>query len=291
MTALESALEYARQGMARDPDPPGSKRPALTRWTEQATTDSATIKEWWDGHDDYGVGIATGPTSGFWVLDVDDFDSFRDLEQRYEMLPDTRTSITGSGGFHFLFRWPTDGRDIRNDAGRRLGPASTCGATADRSSLRRRSTRNGNTYQWDAGLGDDIAEAPEWLLELVCAEPATETTERTVAAPTDRPGDRWAASTTWGELLERDGWQLHHVDRDGEHHWTCPARSCGTGHRPRRATRALMSSRCSRPRCGPPGSTRSRPTRSSATWRRPGSTATIPPQLRLSPPRVELPKR
>ena len=88
---------------------------------------------------------------------------------------------------------------------------------------------NGNTYQWDAGLGDDIAEAPEWLLELVCAEPATETTERTVAAPTDRPGDRWAASTTWGELLERDGWQLHHVDRDGEHHWTRPGKELRDG--------------------------------------------------------------
>ncbi len=82
MTTLEDALDYARQGWRVIPILPGSKLPALTRWTEQATTDSATIKEWWDGHDDYGVGIATGPTSGFWVLDVDDFDSFRDLEQR-----------------------------------------------------------------------------------------------------------------------------------------------------------------------------------------------------------------
>ncbi len=229
MTTLEDALDYARQGWRVIPILPGSKRPALTRWTEQATTDSATIKEWWDGHDDYGVGIATGPTSGFWVLDVDDFDSFRDLEQRYEMLPDTRTSITGSGGFHFLFRWPTDGRDIRNDAGRRLGPGLDVRGDGGQIVAPPSIHPNGNTYQWDAGLGDDIAEAPEWLLELVCAEPTTETTERTVAAPTDRPGDRWAASTTWGELLERDGWQLHHVDRDGEHHWTRPGKELRDG--------------------------------------------------------------
>ena len=45
MTALESALEYANQGWRVIPILPGSKRPALTRWTEQATTDTATIKE------------------------------------------------------------------------------------------------------------------------------------------------------------------------------------------------------------------------------------------------------
>lgn len=229
MTTLEAALDYARQGWRVIPILPGSKRPALTRWTEQATTDATAIKEWWDGHDDYGVGIATGPTSGFWVLDVDDFDSFRDLEQRYEMLPDTRTSITGSGGFHFLFRWPADGRDIRNDAGRRLGPGLDVRGDGGQIVAPPSVHPNGTVYQWDAGLGDDIAEAPEWLLELVCAEPATETIERTAVAATDRPGDRWAASTTWGELLERDGWQLHHVDRDGEHHWTRPGKELRDG--------------------------------------------------------------
>ena len=229
MTTLEAALDYARQGWRVIPILPGSKRPALTRWTEQATTDATAIKEWWDGHDDYGVGIATGPASKFWVLDVDDFDSFRDLEQRYEMLPDTRTSITGSGGFHFLFRWPADGRDIRNDAGRRLGPGLDVRGDGGQIVAPPSVHPNGTVYQWDAGLGDDIAEAPEWLLELVCAEPATETIERTAVAATDRPGDRWAASTTWGELLERDGWQLHHVDRDGEHHWTRPGKELRDG--------------------------------------------------------------
>ena len=40
MTTLEDALDYARQGWRVIPILPGSKRPALTRWTEQATTDS-----------------------------------------------------------------------------------------------------------------------------------------------------------------------------------------------------------------------------------------------------------
>ena len=202
----------------------GSKRPAITRWTEQATTDPTTIKEWWDGHDDYGVGIATGETSGFWVLDVDDFDSLRDLEQRYEMLPDTRTSITGSGGYHFLFRWPDDGRDVRNDAGTRLGPGLDIRGNGGQIVAPPSIHPSGTEYQWDAGLGDDIATAPDWLLDLVCTGTEPPPVERPVVAATDRPGDLWATATTWGDILTRDGWQLHHVDRSGEHHWTRPGK-------------------------------------------------------------------
>jgi len=202
----------------------GSKRPAITRWTEQATTDPTTIKEWWDGHDDYGVGIATGEASGFWVLDVDDFDSLRDLEQRYEMLPDTRTSITGSGGYHFLFRWPDDGRDVRNDAGTRLGPGLDIRGNGGQIVAPPSIHPSGTEYQWDAGLGDDIATAPDWLLDLVCTGTEPPPVERPVVAATDRPGDLWATATTWGDILTRDGWQLHHVDRSGEHHWTRPGK-------------------------------------------------------------------
>lgn len=224
MTTLEAALDYARAGWRVVPILAGSKRPALTRWTEQASTDAVTIKEWWDGHDDYGVGIATGPGSGLWVLDVDDFDSLRDLEQRYEVLPDTRMSITGSGGYHFLFRWPDDGRDIRNDAGRRLGPGLDIRGEGGQIVAPPSVHPNGTAYEWDVGMGDDIADAPEWLLDLVCAEPPEPRLTPAAPPPSDRPGDLWAAATSWAEILERDGWVLHHVDRDGEHHWTRPGK-------------------------------------------------------------------
>lgn len=229
MSTLDAALDYAQRGWRVIPILAGSKRPALTRWTEHATTDTATIKDWWDGHDDYGVGIATGADTGFWVLDVDDYESFRDLEQRYEVLPTTRTTITGSGGYHFLFAWPTDGRDIRNDAGKRLGPGLDVRGEGGQIVAPPSVHPNGTAYQWDAGQGDDIATAPDWLLDLVCVTdvPAQ---ERPHATPTgDRPGDLWAAATTWGDLLIRDGWQLHHVDRSGEHHWTRPGKTTREG--------------------------------------------------------------
>ena len=35
---------------------------------------------------------------------------------------------------------------------------------------------------------------------------------------------RYNAETTWAELLTGDGWQLHHVDRNGVQHWTRPGK-------------------------------------------------------------------
>lgn len=224
MTPLEAALNYASRGWRVVPILPNSKRPALTRWTEQATTDITTIREWYDGHDDYGVGLATGPESGFWVLDVDDIDAFHDLEHRHGTLPSTRTSITGSGGYHFLFRWP-DGRDIRNDAGKRLGPGLDIRGDGGQIVVPPTVHPNGSSYEWDLGEPREIHDAPDWLIELLTFVPDEPgEVERTHNANSDRPGDRWAAATTWQELLERDGWTFHHLDRSGEQHWTRPGK-------------------------------------------------------------------
>ena len=229
MTTLPYALDYAERGWRVVPILAGSKRPALTRWTEQATTDPDTITEWWKGHDDYGVGLATGPDSGFWVLDVDDVDALHDLEERHGKLPETRTSITGSGGYHFLFRWPA-GADIRNDAGRRLGQGLDVRGIGGQIVAPPTIHPNGTPYQWDIGQPRDTVDAPDWLIDLVTSEPVEPgAAERTAAARSDRPGDQFAAATTWAELLEADGWTLHHVDRDGEHHWTRPGKDTRDG--------------------------------------------------------------
>ena len=124
---LTHALDYANNGWRIIPIRPGEKRPALNNWTQHATTDPDTIRTWWTGpYKDHGIGIVTGPETGMFVLDVDITDTkagdetLADLEQRYGPLPDTLTSITGSGGLHLFFQW-TNGHTIRNDAGRRLG--------------------------------------------------------------------------------------------------------------------------------------------------------------------------
>jgi Bifunctional DNA primase/polymerase, N-terminal/AAA domain len=225
VTPAEAALRYAGNGWRVVPVLPGSKRPALTRWTEAATADAEKVRRWWtEEHPDAGVGIVTGPGSGLWVLDVDDPDSLAELEERHERLPATLTSITGSGGYHLFFRWPA-GAEVRNDAGRRLGPGLDVRGEGGFVVAPPTLHPNGAEYAWDLGEPEEPADAPAWLLELVTREEARpERPARLELARSDRPGDRWAAATTWSEILTADGWTHHHTDRDGEGHWVRPGK-------------------------------------------------------------------
>ena len=72
----QAALDYAHKGWRVIPILPAQKRPAINQWQHQATTDTTTINQWWQGkHTACGVGIATGHQSGIWVLDIDDRDA------------------------------------------------------------------------------------------------------------------------------------------------------------------------------------------------------------------------
>lgn len=74
------------------------------------------------------------------------------------------------------------------------------------------------------------AAAPTWLVDLITERPTP------VPGPTftavnsgDRPGDRWADTVTWHDLLTADGWTHHHTDRNGEDHWTRPGKDTRDG--------------------------------------------------------------
>ena len=125
---LPTAIEYANRGWRVIPIRPGEKRPALNNWTETATTNPDLITSWWTGpYRDHGIGIATGPESGIFILDVDitetkaGDETLNDLQTIHGPLPETLTVLTGSGGWHLYYRYPSH-LEIRNDAGRRLGP-------------------------------------------------------------------------------------------------------------------------------------------------------------------------
>ena len=103
--------------------------PVFTQWPERATTDFAQIQEWWTGeYASCGVGIATGPESGIWVLDIDvkdadGFKSLRDLTHAHggsvDDFTQTMTVRTPSGGAHVYFQWDEAAESeggIRNSA-------------------------------------------------------------------------------------------------------------------------------------------------------------------------------
>jgi len=77
-----------------------------------ASNDLETVATWWDRWPDSNVGIATGPESGLFVIDVDDLSALDNLPD----MPETLTSRTGSGGIHFFFLHPD--HHMGNSAGK-----------------------------------------------------------------------------------------------------------------------------------------------------------------------------
>jgi len=146
------------------------KHPLISNGVKGATTDINTIKKWWVDWYYANIGIATGKESGIVVLDIDPknggFESFKGLIKQHGELPKTVKVITGSGGYHFYFKYPAievknrtniiAGIDFRGDGGYVVAPPSN--------------HASGNLYKWDDGCspGDiKLAEMPDWLLDLV----------------------------------------------------------------------------------------------------------------------------
>lgn len=162
--SLAAALAYAKRGWMVFPLKPGEKTPLTPNGFKDATTNENIIVRWWDRWPDANIGIATGPESGIWVLDIDAPDgdkSLGALESELATLPRTLEQVTGGGGKQLFFRWPA--REIRNRQGLRPGidVRGNGGYVVVPPSLH----PCGKRYEWDGGKGDiEPAEAPpEWL--------------------------------------------------------------------------------------------------------------------------------
>jgi putative DNA primase/helicase len=149
------------------------KHPRVKDWPNVATTDEATIQDWWTRWPDANIGIATGAKSGVVVLDVDPDEggalALEDLLAEHGSLPETVESLTGGGGRHLLFQHPGvemrnsasklgAGLDIRGDGGYVIAPPSL--------------HESGRRYEWEVSSHPTdvpLAPMPAWLLELVTA--------------------------------------------------------------------------------------------------------------------------
>jgi len=252
---LPTAIEYIRRGWRVVPIRPGEKRPALTNWQNIASNNLETVTEWFTGpYRDHGIGIATGPETGIFVLDVDitetkaGDETLAELEQSHGKLPDTATVITGSGGWHLYYHYPPN-LEIRNDAGRRLGPGLDIRGTGGQVVAPPTIHPNGHPYQWDHGC-DTIADAPPWLLQLLTErdQPTNPTPSATIGDTNDSIAARYNETTNWPQLLTEDGWTLTETHTNGEQHWTRPGKnpeqgiSATTGHEGRDILTVFTSS-------------------------------------------------
>jgi putative DNA primase/helicase len=166
---LEAALGYARRSMPIFPCNP-DKTPATPNGFYAATTDEGKIRAWWAEQPYELIGLRTGRASGIFVLDVDNGEEGRaalaKLEREHGALPETHTVRTSGNqskdkgpGEHRYFRYPGikvkssvseigTNLDVRGDGGYAIVPPSP-------------------GYQVATGNLAKLAEAPEWLVEMV----------------------------------------------------------------------------------------------------------------------------
>src|SRR5690606_12964074 len=103
--------------------------------------------------------------------------SLAKLEKKNGKLPATVVARTGGGGLHYLFNWPgcrvansastiAPGIDVKGDGGYIVAAPSMHDET-------------GAMYEWKSAPGDvSIADAPQWVLDLIVGKGGTEKTER-----------------------------------------------------------------------------------------------------------------
>lgn len=171
-TMMQAALEYANQGLAVFPLFPRDKFPIYKGGFRNATTDPVQIGKWWRKNPDANIGIATGQMSGgvFAIdLDVDEdkgingYETVTDWQRDNGELPDTAGTITGRGGYHWLYRANgpikcrtglLPGIDIRGDGGYIVAPPSV--------------HPNGTAYDWEQTIDEfGIANANATVMALL----------------------------------------------------------------------------------------------------------------------------
>ena len=169
----QAALEYARCGWPVLPCNPVDKSPFIYGGFKSASTDLDLISKWWWCWPGAMIGVPTGEPTGFWAIDPDlpeepgDADGLTAWRQLVEIngAPPTRRHRTPSGAEHWLLRWHPDkpigcssgnlppGVHVRGQGGYIIVPPS----------------RRADGRSYEVIDSSEIAEAPQWTLELIAS--------------------------------------------------------------------------------------------------------------------------
>ena len=205
-----AAQKYAALGWAVLPVQPGKKTPLLKGWQDAATCDPDQIRGWWAENPDANVGVATGPASGVFILDIDGSEgeaSLFALEAEHGPLPELYPQqFTGSGeGWQAIFVLP-EGRAIKNSAGK-LGAGIDIRGAGGFAVMPPSIHPSGGRYVWAEDRNPVVLPpepAPEWLVNLADppkpARTASTSTSTSAAQGGRKRGPGWYAAALENEL-------------------------------------------------------------------------------------------
>ena len=164
---IDSALWLAEHGYNIIPVNGKTKKPYIP-WIKYQTERASVqqVDEWWNWRKDAAIGIICGKISNVMVVDIDNDEAMKILE---EYLPDniiTPIESTPRGGRHFYFKYQPGlssksyflphGFDVKTDGGYVICAPSTNG--------------NGKNYEWLKGLKIEktpLASMPEFLFDVL----------------------------------------------------------------------------------------------------------------------------
>lgn len=165
MSNLDHALTYAEKMQWRVL-PCGLDKVALLKdWPNRASNKPIQIKQWWHSNPDNSIGIACGPDSGIWVLDVDLPEGPKTIkawEDQGLVLPETLKQKTGSGGQQYFFAW--NGRNVRNSS-KKIGAGIDIRGSGGYVVVPPSSHPSGGKYEWIKKMKPQ--PAPDWLYDLI----------------------------------------------------------------------------------------------------------------------------
>ncbi|OOB90492.1 hypothetical protein B0T42_11325 [Rathayibacter sp. VKM Ac-2630] len=151
------------------------KHPRTRTGVKEATNNVDVLRAWWESFPGCNWGLACGPGSGLFVIDIDEakggFGSFAEFQNDHMpggLIPPTTSVVSGGAGRHLYFRHPSvrignrvgwlPGVDVRGHGGYVILPPSN--------------HISGGRYHWQTWV-DDLAEAPSVLIESLLAVPDT----------------------------------------------------------------------------------------------------------------------
>jgi hypothetical protein len=191
------------------------KIPNEHQWEQMTINTAELARGLWTTpkHQFANIGLIMGARTGLMAVDVDGelgFKSLAGVEAKFGPLPKTLTTITGSGGRHYIYRIP-EGVTIKNSA-KKLG-ANVLGYAPTNLDTRGDGGQvvvapsihpTGNAYRWADGCSPDdipfaeISFMPAWLVQL-CEEAKAKNAKASTRSPTGGKGKPKADKEGAGE--------------------------------------------------------------------------------------------